>query len=383
MANHTALARFGRRYGAILVATALLSACAGRTQAPPPASADTAPPPAAQAPATPAPALPPNPIKESAALTYTVKRGDTLWDIADYFLKDPWLWPQIWYENPNIHNPHLIYPGDVIQLSYVNGRPRLQVTQRTIRVSPHVRTAPLDQAIPTIPISAIRDFLRGPRLVDQQALDSAPYVLAFGDTHLVGASGNKVYIRHWSESEPRQLSVLHRGRAYRDPDTDELLGFEAIHVADATIEREGDPAVGVLSNSTQEVQIGDRLLPQEPDGLGADFRPRAPDKPVAGHIISVFNGVSQIARYQIVTLDLGNRDGVQRGDVLTVLQAGRTVDDPYSDARVKLPEQKAGLVMIFKVYDRLSYALVMKAGRPIHVLDAVRSPNMSLAQAGS
>ncbi len=376
MGNYTAHARFAGRTALTLLATAVLCACAGRSQPPP---APAAPAPVVEAPA-PAEKPPANPVRESAALTYTVKRGDTLWDIADYFLKDPWLWPEIWYENPDIRNPHLIFPGDIIELSYVNGRPRLQVGERGARLSPRVRATPLEQAIPTIPFDAIRDFLRGPRVVDQAALAAAPYVLAFGDRHIIGANDSTVYVRRWGASDPRELAVLHPGRVYHDPDTGEILGYEAIYVADAKIEGKGDPVAAVLSDNRQEVRIGDRLLPHQDRVLDTNFSPRAPDVPVAGHIIAVFNGVSQIARFQIVTLDRGGRDGIQRGDILTVMQAGEMVEDPFTEKLVKLPEREAGLVMVFDVYERLSYALVMKAERPMHVLDGVRSPGTALAE---
>lgn len=378
MGNISALTRRIARPG-LVVAALLLASCAGRHPEPPGAGA-ASPPPASVDKSTPTPNpaerdLPPDPIREDAALVYTVQRGDTLWDIASYFLEDPWLWPEIWIENPDIPNPHLIFPGDVISLSYVAGRPRLQVVERTVRLSPEVRTESLADAVPTIPVGAVKDFLRGPRVVDQDALKTAPYIVAFASDRLLAADGIQVYVRNWQAGEdPLRMSVLHPGRAYRDPDTDELLGFEVIHVADAVIEQKSAPAVGLLYNSSRETQIGDRLLPREDNTLDPYFTPKAPDKPMEGYIIAVFDGVSQIAEYQIVTLDLGLRDGIGRGDLLAVTQAGRVVDDPYTDEQVRLPEQKAGLVMVFDVYDRLSYALVMETDRAIHVMDKVRTP---------
>lgn len=310
-------------------------------------------------------------VRDDAPLRYVVKKGDTLWDIAGYFLDDPWYWPELWYANPDIDNPHLIYPGDVLRLVYVNGRPQLR---RAKQLSPKVRTLPIQAAISTIPLDAIRQFLNGPRLVTEEELDGAPYILQFLDNHLIGGAGNKVYIRRAKQSEGEVYSVVRPGPAYRDPDSGEILGYKAIPVGTVDIREFDDISTGVLSQTFREVLAGDRLLPFEEEALASDFYPRAPEQSVDARIISVFDGVSQIGQYQIVTLNRGADNGLKRGHVLDIFQTGRKTPDPITGKRVTLPPVKAGTLMVFKVEDRVSYGLVMSAQRAIHTLDSARNP---------
>ena len=307
---------------------------------------------------------------------YVVKRGDTLWDIAARFLRDPWLWPEIWYVNPQIENPHLIYPGDVISLAYIDGKPRLVLERgrRTVKLSPRVRELPLDEAIPTIPLDAIRPFLSRPRVLGEGEFEAAPYVVASADEHLIAASGMRVYARGVDQGRGARYAVLRRGEVYRDPDTGEVLGLEAIHVADAEVQRGGDPAVLVLRRSSRETLPGDRLFPVGEDRYTDNFLPRAPERQVQGRIISVFDGVSRIGQYQVVVLNRGARDGMEPGHVLAVYRAGETIRDPVRKEKVTLPDERAGIVMVFRTFDRVSYALVMSATRAIRVLDRVRNP---------
>ena len=307
---------------------------------------------------------------------YVVKRGDTLWDIAARFLRDPWLWPEIWYVNPQIENPHLIYPGDVISLAYIDGKPRLVLERgrRTVKLSPRVRELPLDEAIPTIPLDAIRPFLSRPRVLGEGEFEAAPYVVASADEHLIAASGMRVYARGVDRGRGARYAVLRRGEVYRDPDTGEVLGLEAIHVADAEVQRGGDPAVLVLRRSSRETLPGDRLFPVGEDRYTDNFLPRAPERQVQGRIISVFDGVSRIGQYQVVVLNRGARDGMEPGHVLAVYRAGETIRDPVRKEKVTLPDERAGIVMVFRTFDRVSYALVMSATRAIRVLDRVRNP---------
>ena len=307
---------------------------------------------------------------------YVVKRGDTLWDIAARFLRDPWLWPEIWYVNPQIENPHLIYPGDVISLAYIDGKPRLVLERgrRTVKLSPRVRELPLDEAIPTIPLDAIRPFLSRPRVLGEGEFEAAPYVVASADEHLIAASGMRVYARGVDRGRGARYAVLRRGEVYRDPDTGEVLGLEAIHVADAEVQRGGDPAVLVLRRSSRATLPGDRLFPVGEDRYTDNFLPRAPERQVQGRIISVFDGVSRIGQYQVVVLNRGARDGMEPGHVLAVYRAGETIRDPVRKEKVTLPDERAGIVMVFRTFDRVSYALVMSATRAIRVLDRVRNP---------
>lgn len=306
---------------------------------------------------------------------YVVKRGDTLWDIAERFLRDPWLWPEVWHINPQIENPHLIYPGDVISLVYVDGKPRL-VLQRgrpTVKLSPQARPQPLDEAIPTIPLDVIGPFLSRPRVLEEPAYERAPYIVSSADEHLIAGAGDRVYVRGLSRG-PGRYTVLRRGELYRDPDTGEVLGLEAVHVADARLQRPGDPAVLVLVSSSREAIVGDRVLPVEEGRYTDRFLPRAPKHRVDGRIISVLDGVSRIGQYQVVVLNRGRREGVEPGHVLAVYQTGEVIEDPVRGGKVKLPDERAGIVMVFRTFDKVSYALVMRATRSIRVLDRVRNP---------
>ena len=309
---------------------------------------------------------------------YVVKKGDTLWDISGLFLKYPWHWPDIWYANPQIENPHLIYPGDELSLVWRDGRPMLELNRgdRTVKLGPQIRETMIDKPIPTIPLSAIGPFLSKPQVVGDEVMDNAPYVVASADERLISGAGDYVYARGVEDNDIDNYSVFRGGKVYTDPDTDEVLGYEAIYTGDATVVTQGDPAKVDLTYTNREVQIGDRLLEVEDHDYDLYFTPRSPDVDMNGRIISVFDGVSQVGQYQIVVLNLGDRDGLETGHVLSVLQAGETIRDQVtSDPKdvVTLPDEHAGEAMVFKTYEKVSYAIVMKATRAIHLLDKVQS----------
>jgi hypothetical protein len=392
------------------IAISLLAACAGmhgeETPAPeaapveetgampaaeaPPPAASTAQPPAAEAPAAVR-------LSPSAPERYTVVKGDTLWDIAGKFLQDPWFWPEIWQVNPQIENPHLIYPGDVISLVYVDGRPQLRLERGgevaalppgtpVDRLSPHVRVEPLGQAITTIPYDAIAPFLSRPTVLSKDQVKLAPYILAMRNQHLVAGRGQSVYARSVeslrnAEELPNGASyaVYHIGDPYRDPDNNDVIGYEALYVGQGQIVHAGDPAKLLLTDSTREVLAGDRLLPVETD-TPLNFYPSAPSAEVEGRIVAVLDGVSRIGQYNIVVLNRGAAAGLAEGHVLEVYQAGDVVRDHYTTEHwpgirnVQLPEEHAGLVMVFRVLDDISYALVTEATNEIKVADVVRNP---------
>ena len=314
-------------------------------------------------------------LRDDAPLHYTVKKGDTLWAIANYYLRDAWQWPQLWYTNGQIKNPHLIYPGEILTLVMVNGHPRLILAED--RLHPRIHEMPLDQAIPAIPIDAVREFLRGPRLVTKEEADKAPYVVEFTDESLIAGQNNNVYVKNLPNNGTASWSLVRVGNAYTDPDTHEVLGYEAIPTGEADVREYGQPAEMILTKSPQEVQIGNRLLPLESESFKADFYPHPPARPVNAYILSVYGGLSQIAQYDIVAINRGSDDGLDPGTMLGIYQPGQSVPDPYSDGKVKLPEQKAGLLMVFKVTPKLSYGLVMKETRASHIFDKVHAPSAS------
>lgn len=309
---------------------------------------------------------------------YVVKKGDTLWDISGMYLKYPWHWPDIWYANPQVENPHLIYPGDELSLVWRDGRPVLEVNrgQRTVKLGPEVRETMIDKPIPTIPLSAIGPFLSKPKVVGAEVLDNAPYVVASAEERLISGSGDYVYARGVNEEDADNYSIFRGGKVYTDPETQEILGYEAIYTGDASVAAHGDPAKVDLTYTNREVQIGDRLLEVEEDDYDLNFIPRSPGNEMNGYIISVFDGVSQVGQYQIVVLNLGQRDGLETGHVLSVYQAGDTIPDQVTADRndvVTLPDEHAGEAMVFKTYEKASYAIVMKATKAIHLLDKVKS----------
>lgn len=317
-------------------------------------------------------------LRDGHPYRYTVQVGDTLWDIAGRFLREPWFWPEIWHENPDIENPHLIYPGDVVVLSMVDGEPSLSVERGggTVKLSPEVRTSDLDEAIPTIPASAIRPFLEQTRVVSADAFESAPYIVAGADERVLGASGDPIYVRGTPSDPPRGWDVLRRGSAFIDPETDELLGYEATQVATARLDSEGDPATFTLTSSNREVAPGDRLFVVEDSELRSRFQPRIPETSIGGVIMAVMDGVSQIGQYDVVALNRGAADGLEVGHVMDVYRRGRVIEDRYSGDReaVRLPDEKAGQLIVFRTFEQLSFALIMEGTRAMAVHDIVRTP---------
>lgn len=318
---------------------------------------------------------------------YVVKKGDTLWDISTIFLRDPWLWPEIWYVNPQINNPHLIYPGDIITIFWHDGRPQLrieregEVYQTTLpieRLSPQVRTLPLEAAIPTIPLDAIRPFLSHPRIVNEDEYEELPYILRSQDGRLLSGAADAVYARRIERDGPARYHVIRIGDRYQDPETGEVLGYEAIEIGQAAVRRHGDPATLFIESSKRESMKGDRLVPVEESEYNVNFLPHAPSTPINGQIIDVVDGVEQVGQYQVVTLNRGTEDGLEVGHVLDVYQRGAEIEDDVSGSlfndTVRLPDERAGTLLVFRAFDRVSYGLIMHATREIYVLDMVRNP---------
>ncbi len=307
---------------------------------------------------------------------YVVVKGDTLWDISARFLKDPWMWPKIWRINPQIDNPNLIYPGDVIVLKYENGKPVLQVERgrQTVKLSPHMRTSPIEQAIPTIPVDAISQFLMHPRVLSSEDIDNAGYVLADEEDRVITGASDTIYARALPDKHATNYDIYRIGDAYRDPETHDLLGYEALRVATAKVVQPGDPSTLLITTSNRETLVGDRLLPAQAQTIEQYFQPHAPAHKVTGRIIAVLDGVSRIGQYQTVVLNLGTDKGMAQGDVLAVYQRGETVQDTVEGGKVTLPDLRAGLVMVVSAFDHVSYALVMKAEKDMRILDTVRNP---------
>jgi hypothetical protein len=323
------------------------------------------------------------PIASDAPDRYVVKRGDTLWDISAMFLRDPWYWPEIWQINPQVENPHLIYPGDVLSLVYIDGRPQILLERgdmRAERLSPGIRYEDLDAAITTIPYEQISAFLTRAAVLEKKEVDGLPYVLQARGDHLVSSAGNDVYARGDIRGNGSRYSFVNISEPLVDPDDNKVVGYQALYVGEGTVRRGGDPSTLLVNESMREILNGDRLIDQQVD-IPLNFFPRAPARPIDGKIISVIDGVSRIGQYQVVVINRGTRDGLESGAVLTVLQAGETIRDRFSGKNrrlggesVTLPDEPAGTVMLFKLYDRISYGLIMTADSEIRVYDSVRNP---------
>jgi LysM repeat protein len=323
-------------------------------------------------------------IRPDAPMNYTVKRGDTLWDIAAVFLKDPWFWPEIWQINPQVENPHLIYPGDVLSLAYgANGDARVMISQYSgARLQPRLRSEALDGPIDTIPFSAIAAFLSKPSVISKEQALEAPHILAFRDQHMIGGTGHEIYVKDLNGAQDQAFTVLHVGDPIRDIDSREILGYQAAYVATAVVKAPGDVSKAILTDGRREALEGDRLIASE-DDLSLNFAPHAPTTAIDGQIIGIADDATQIGQFQVVVLNRGSNDGLAPGAVLAVDQQGAVVRDKYGrrpwskkafTKNVRLPYERAGTLMVFKVFDRISYGLVIGARGPMQVADRVYNP---------
>ena len=396
------------RYLAALLPVALLAACAHAPKKPTPtpvpqAATVTAP---AEASAAPAPAMQP-----AAPQRYTVKKGDTLWGISSLYLKNAWNWPDIWYANPAIKNPHLIYPGDVLILGYnQEGRPSLSVERDgqlvsettppptaaapvssaniaptnaapqapvvmsnlpVTKLEPQVRYQSLSDAVTTVPLDGLRPFLSKTRIVSKSEMEDAGYLLQAEDSQPVMGAGTEVYARDLKPAEGTRYTLYHLGDPYVDPENGDTLGYEATYVGEGTVKNWGDPQTVILTSTARDARTGDRFLPQAGNGaLDLSFPPHRPAKTVGGSIVSVLSGEAQIGQYDVVVLNRGTNAGIDPGTVLGIYRRGKKSDD----GSVKLPTERSGTLMVFRSFDKASYAVVMLATREIHVADVVANP---------
>ena len=335
-----------------------------------------------------APAVTAESVRPDAPSRYTVKRGDTLWGISNLFLRDPWLWPEIWYVNPQVENPHLIYPGDVLALAYgSDGTPRVILEQGgAARLNPRLRSTPAEGPIENIPYEAITGFLSRPSLLSKEQIDNAPHVLAFRDEHMIGGTGEDIYVRNLDAPADARYAVVHVGQKLRDPETGDVLGYEGVYAATARVTQPGNPLTARLMDTTRETLEGDVLIANDATAP-ASFAVRVPAAAISGSIISVVDDTTLIGTYQIIAVNRGTRHGLAPGHILAIDQAGLTVRDKGRgqgssfftggstfDSKVKLPAERAGTALVFKSYERMSYAIVVGASHAIRVADTIRTP---------
>lgn len=355
---------------------------------------------------------------------YQVQHGDTLWGIAARYLDAPWRWRDIWKGNPKVANPNLIYPGDMLVLSYHGGEPRVRVEDgmRVVRLEPRVRTQELDAAIPTVPVSTLGPFLSRPVVADEEAIDAAPYVVGFPDNRAVAGVGDRIFVRSIFANHGSRWEILRPGEEFRDYESGERLGFEASYIGSAELVQSGDPATLRVTRVALEIMPGDRLRPAAEEAAIRAFLPRPVGDSLTGHIISVLNGVSQIGQYDVVVIDRGSENAVEVGDVFGVYRGGdlkrdsvksrknewnwrnesplktdfwygdweltgwrrNQLDDNaplplHVEARKKTdhfvePNWPVGTAMVFRSFPRVSFALIMNASAAIHVGNLVSAP---------
>lgn len=322
---------------------------------------------------------------------YVVVKGDTLWGISGRFLKNPWQWPTVWRMNrAQIKNPHLIYPGDVVVLDTSGGTPQFKLLRNnTIVLEPGVIEEPLEkQAIYTIPPNVISPFLSQPLLIENGQLDASPRIVAAQDNRLILSPGTRVYINNLTDEEHTFWNIYRPGTELRDPDSNEVLGTEAIYLGDTRITKFGQPASADIVKAKEEIFTKDRLVVAT-EGFNESFVPHAPEQELQGRIIKIYGGVAEAGPETVVAINRGTRDGLEEGHVLAISRYGKTIKDPEyvkskSDVKpeasqpalgeVKLPDERIGLLMIFRTFERVSYGLIMQTNESVNTLDSVHTP---------
>jgi len=327
-------------------------------------------------------------LKDQVPSRYTVQKGDTLWGISGKFLKDPWRWPDIWRMNrEEIRNPHLIYPGDVVVLDKPDGQWRLSLERPATRLSPTVRTTPLDaEAILSIPAGEIEPYLTRPLITGPEGLDAAPQIVAGRDARAIWGEGDLVYVVGLDPKAGDQWYLYRRGRDLMSADGSELLGVEQRYLGSAKVERFAEVSTVRITTAKEEIVDGDRLLPA-PRGQLMSYAPHAPARPVQGQIIATDRDAIEAGRGWVVTLDKGSRDGLDVGTVLAVYRVVPPIPDPRPVIRppyeprvfeperwLNVPDERIGLLFVFRVFDRVAYGLVLNTTDPVVVGNIVRNP---------
>jgi hypothetical protein len=311
-------------------------------------------------------------IAADAPDRYIVTPGDTLWEISSKFVKDPRRWRELWHLNDEqVKNPHRIYPGQVLTLRR-GAEPYLEL--ETVRLSPSQRDTKLTQEIPAIPAAVIEPYLARPLVIDAGALDTAPRIVALQDSRLMVGPGANIYVTGVKEQRAKTFQLYRPGGPLKDPITKEVLGYEADFLGTARLTQAGDPAIMQVSSAISQIEKGDHLTAVPPVSI-VSYVPHAPKAGVSGRIMSVIGSVVG-GTYSIVTVNLGKQAGMEVGHMLAMQAAGIEVTDTFKGQRTnfKLPDERYGLIFVFRVFDKVSYALVMQTAKEITVGDTVRTP---------
>ncbi len=326
-------------------------------------------------------------IRSDAPDRHIVVKGDTLWDISATFFKDPWKWPHIWGLNKeSIKDPHWIYPGDVIYLDRNSGTLNfgdsgagntmpasgVGATGSAARLSPTVRVLASDHdAIPSIPAKDIAPFLTRPLVIEAGALDDAPTLIGAREGRVILGNDDIGFVKNLPADKGDQWQIYRPGKTFVDPDTDEVLGVEAIYLGNAEVTHFGDVSTVSVINSVQEIYAGDRLVAPSADAVNA-YLPRAPESKISASVISIYGGVTQGGQNSVITLNKGARDGLESGHVLALYHKGEVVKS--GGESYTLPDERYGLVFVFRVFNKVAYALVMQTKLPVQLLDRANTP---------
>ena len=330
-------------------------------------------------------------LQENAPDRYVVVKGDTLWDISGRFFKDPWKWPQIWgFNKDTIKDPHWIYPGDVVYLDhttntlYVGGLPAtsdVPVADGTssdagvTRLSPRARVvAGTSEAIPSVSLKDIGPFLARPLVIEEDEMESSPVLAGTYEQRQLLGYNDVAYAENMPDDKGKSWQIYRPDRQFVDPDTGEELGYEVTYLGDAVVEQFGEVAALKITRSVLEIHKGDRFA-QSTSGFAANYLPRAPAKDISARVISIYGGVVQAGQNAVITLNKGKRDGLENGHVLALYQKGEVLDKPgLFTGDTVLPDVRYGMVFVFRVFDKVSYALVMQTRLPVQLLDTARTP---------
>ncbi len=319
-------------------------------------------------------------IRDDAPGRYVVVKGDTLWDISAKFFNDPWQWPQIWGLNKDtIKDPHWIYPGDVVVLDRASGTLRIGDTKSgsdsgsdIVRLSPQIRVQDSQHgAIPSISAKIIGPFLKRPLVIDKDEMARAPAIMGTYEQRVILGNDDIAYVSDFPQDKGTLWQVYRPGKALIDPDSKELLGYEATYLGDAQVEKFDHISTLKITEAIQEMGKGDRLI-QASSGIANNYVPRAPEGKIAARVISIYGGVSQAGQNAIITLNKGQRDGLENGHVLALYRKGEEVRD--KGKLVSLPDVRYGLIFVFRTFDKVAYALVMQTRLPVNLLDNALTP---------
>jgi hypothetical protein len=333
--------------------------------------------------------LRPDWVSPNAPELYVVKHGDTIWDVARTFLCEPWRWGEALCMDVADPDPNLIYPGDQLSMEYCDGKPQIKlkrgkywekVDSRTgvVKLSPRARTVPADNPIPTIAINVIRPFFNHSRVLNKNQAYYVPCIVALDEDHIIVGKGDRIYVTGISSNIPDDVyTVVRPGKEYVDPCTRRCIGIEGYVLGTAEREVIGDPSRWILTESYAEVNVGDRLIATLDEELDPFFVPKFPHEPSEGQVISVFDGMNQLGRYQVVVVTGGVDRCREIGDVLGVFQIEKDLPSGFMfsfERKYEYPPMRVGNLVVFRVFDFVSYALVMDATRTIYLQDYVGSP---------